>query len=218
LAVTLATQSANLIFAGPTTGSAAIPTFRSLVLADLPAISASNLTNGVTGTGAIALADSPVFTTKITTVNEDLTGKITKYNNISTVDNGVPSELGHADLTAQTAAKSATTLLTPAATGRFRVSVYLKVTTPASVSSVLGGVTITYTDGTDSVAQSVLMALQTEAGVVVTTNTGNATTSVLTGDIFVYAKTGVAIQYAIAYTSSLAAEMAYAARLTCEAM
>lgn len=36
LAVSLATESANLVWAGPTTGSAATPTFRSLVTADLP--------------------------------------------------------------------------------------------------------------------------------------------------------------------------------------
>lgn len=39
LAASLATQSANLVFAGPTTGSAASPTFRSLVAADLPDLS-----------------------------------------------------------------------------------------------------------------------------------------------------------------------------------
>lgn len=37
LAVTKATQTANKIFGGPTTGSAAAPAFRSLVAADLPA-------------------------------------------------------------------------------------------------------------------------------------------------------------------------------------
>ena len=35
----LATQSANLVFAGPSSGSAAAPTFRSLVAADIPALS-----------------------------------------------------------------------------------------------------------------------------------------------------------------------------------
>lgn len=35
-AVTLATQNANTVFAGPTTGSAAAPTFRPLVAADIP--------------------------------------------------------------------------------------------------------------------------------------------------------------------------------------
>lgn len=44
LAVTLATQSANTIFAGPTTGSAATPTFRSLVAADIPSLSATYAT------------------------------------------------------------------------------------------------------------------------------------------------------------------------------
>lgn len=36
LAAVLATQSANLVFAGPATGAAAAPTFRALVAADLP--------------------------------------------------------------------------------------------------------------------------------------------------------------------------------------
>lgn len=40
---TLATQSANLVWAGPTTGAASAPTFRSLVGADLPNPSASTL-------------------------------------------------------------------------------------------------------------------------------------------------------------------------------
>ena len=35
--VTFNTQSANLVFAGPASGAAAVPTFRSLVVADLPA-------------------------------------------------------------------------------------------------------------------------------------------------------------------------------------
>lgn len=39
IAATLATQSANLIFAGPTTGSAASPAFRALVAADIPSLS-----------------------------------------------------------------------------------------------------------------------------------------------------------------------------------
>lgn len=44
LAVTLATESANLVFAGPTSGGAATPTFRSLVAADMPTGSMSPLT------------------------------------------------------------------------------------------------------------------------------------------------------------------------------
>lgn len=44
LAVTLATQSANKIFAGPTTGAAAAPTFRDMVLADLGSLIAIPVT------------------------------------------------------------------------------------------------------------------------------------------------------------------------------
>lgn len=59
---TLAAQNANLVFAGPTTGAAATPTFRSLVAADIPTLnqnttgSAGSVTNAVTfnngGSGA----------------------------------------------------------------------------------------------------------------------------------------------------------------------
>jgi len=41
-------QSANQVYAGPTTGAAAVPTFRALVAADIPAVTV-NLTSGVTG-------------------------------------------------------------------------------------------------------------------------------------------------------------------------
>jgi hypothetical protein len=55
LTATFATQTANTVFAGPTAGAAATPTFRALVAADLPPISATGLTglvpvaNGGTG-------------------------------------------------------------------------------------------------------------------------------------------------------------------------
>lgn len=43
IALTLATQSANTVFAGPTSGGAAMPTYRSLVGADLPNPSSTTL-------------------------------------------------------------------------------------------------------------------------------------------------------------------------------
>jgi hypothetical protein len=49
LAITDNTQSANLVFAGPSSGSAAAPTFRTLVSADVP----SSLTNPMTTQGDI---------------------------------------------------------------------------------------------------------------------------------------------------------------------
>lgn len=48
----ITTQTANKVFAGPAAGAAAIPTFRSLVAADLPGISATITTAKLTGGGA----------------------------------------------------------------------------------------------------------------------------------------------------------------------
>jgi len=54
LALSLATQTANTVFAGPTTGSAATPTFRSLVSADIPANAANTSGNAGTATALAA--------------------------------------------------------------------------------------------------------------------------------------------------------------------
>lgn len=51
LALTLDNQTANTIWAGPTTGSAAEPTFRTLVLADLPTITTAKGGTGLTAIG-----------------------------------------------------------------------------------------------------------------------------------------------------------------------
>lgn len=152
------------------------------------------------------------------------TGKTTTYNNIATVSNGTPSELGTADLTAQSAAVAATTIYTPAASGMFRVSVVLQVTTAASTSSVLGGTTgvvITYTEPDGSVAQSVIMALDDQGGSVVSPasgNTNNTTAASSHGQLVIDAKTGVAVQYAIGYTSIGVTPMQYSAHLKIEAL
>lgn len=147
-------------------------------------------------------------------------GVMTKYKAITTVGDGQPYEVATIDLTAQTAAKAATTVYTPTFTGWYRLSVYLKVTTASAGTSILGGatgVTITYTDGTDSVAQSVVMSMTKQDGTVGIVNNGNGTTTILYGSIAVYAKTGVAIQYAIDYTS-VGGTMNYAARGRLEAL
>lgn len=46
---TLATQTANTVFSGPTTGVAATPTFRALVSADVPNLDAGKITTGTLG-------------------------------------------------------------------------------------------------------------------------------------------------------------------------
>lgn len=68
-ALTLATQSANLVWAGPTTGAAASPTFRGLVNADLP----------LTGVGAATYAKVTVNTAGVVTAGAasiDLTADV----------------------------------------------------------------------------------------------------------------------------------------------
>lgn len=152
------------------------------------------------------------------------TGIITNYNGIATVSNGIPSELGTVDLTAQSAAKTATTIYTPTASGMYRISVNLQVTTASSTSSILAGTTgvvITYTEPDGSVAQSVSMALDDQSGNVISVGTGNTANTTGTsshGQLIIYAKTGVAIQYAIGYTSVGVTAMQYAAHLKVEAL
>ena len=65
LALTLANQTANTGFMGPTSGGAATPTFRALVSDDIPNLSAAKITSGIlvpslggTGVGTIALGDT----------------------------------------------------------------------------------------------------------------------------------------------------------------
>ena len=64
LSATLATQTANQVFAGPTTGSPAAPTFRALVSTDLPSHThaISDVTGLQTALDAKAPLDSPTFT------------------------------------------------------------------------------------------------------------------------------------------------------------
>lgn len=54
LAVSLATQTANIVFAGPSSGGAATPTFRSLVATDIPNLPASIITSGSIANARVA--------------------------------------------------------------------------------------------------------------------------------------------------------------------
>lgn len=102
LALTLDTQSANTIWAGPTTGSAATPTFRSIVLADLPTITTAK---GGTGLTAIGTAYQILRTNGTASGLEYAT--LSAGSNKLSVTNGagtlaldvVPSNISRADLT-----------------------------------------------------------------------------------------------------------------------
>lgn len=54
LTATLSTTSANYVFAGPTTGSATTPAFRTLVAADIPNLDANKITSGILATARLA--------------------------------------------------------------------------------------------------------------------------------------------------------------------
>lgn len=87
LDLTFITQTANTVFAGPTTGGPAVPTFRSLVVADLPTgIPNANLQNSAitvnAGTG-ISVSGSPVSLGGAITVTNTGVTSITAGTGIS---------------------------------------------------------------------------------------------------------------------------------------
>lgn len=181
-------------------------------LTDQIGLDIATLTKGASNNIAIRTGASGVL---------EIGNKFTKYNNIATVSNGVPSELATVDLATQAAAIAATTIYTPTATGLFRISIYLQVTRAATTSSILGGATgvvITYNDGDGNVAQSDTAALATTTGTIAITAAGNTTATNLEGTMVIYARTGVAIQYAIGYTSVGVTTMQFAAHLKVEAL
>ena len=102
-------------------------------------------------------------------------------------------------LTAQTAAKSTTTLFTPVNDGLYQIAYYAKVTTAATTSSTIGPITITSTDPDGNTIVSVGDS----------TSQNSITNGFINGIIPVYAKGGTAIQYALSYASSGATAMAY---------
>lgn len=100
LSFALSSQSANVVFAGPTTGAAAAPTFRSLVSADLPAISLNSLSDVViTGpaTGQLLEYDGANWVNaaaySLTVEEEDGTPSVTGVNEIK-VSNGTLTDNG----------------------------------------------------------------------------------------------------------------------------
>jgi hypothetical protein len=86
LTQTLLTQLANTVFAGPTTGGATQPTFRSLVSADIPSLSALYLAlTGGTMSGAINMSSN-----KITNLaNGTAAGDAVNYGQLTSISAGL---------------------------------------------------------------------------------------------------------------------------------
>jgi hypothetical protein len=83
LTLSKANQSANTVWAGPSSGSAAAPTFRGLVVNDLPTVNIAHGGTGQTGATAGFNALSPL-TTKGDILSEDGTNNVRVAGNTST--------------------------------------------------------------------------------------------------------------------------------------
>ena len=172
--------------------------------------------NAFNSTAFAALA-SPTFTGTVVLPTVTHNGKTTTYNSIATVSNGQPAEYATIDTTGLSAQVSTATLYTPTVTGMYRISAVLKITTTGT-SPVAGPITITYTDGDGSVAQSQVMLLQSTTGTVVTTTVNNSTTTgTVNGSMVIYAVSGTAIQYAVAVSGTFGAGR-YSVHLKLEAL
>jgi hypothetical protein len=122
LTASLATQSANTLFAGPTTGAAAAPTFRTQVLADLPQLTDGQLYVGSTGTSVAAAtltAGTGISVTNgagsVTVANTGVTSVALSVPAIFDVTGSPVTTTG--TLTASLATQSANTLFAGPTTG-----------------------------------------------------------------------------------------------------
>lgn len=137
----------------------------------------------------------------------ELVGKVTNYNSIATVNNGVSSLIASTSATNQTAAISASTIYAVPASGQgmYRVSWSAMINTAASTSSILGGATgfqLTYTDPADNV-------VKTSNPTTVTSSAANTTATAISGTFNAFCKLSTNLQYSFGYTSVGATPMAY---------
>lgn len=147
-------------------------------------------------------------------------GLVTKYNNIATVSNGVPSEYVTVDLATQGAAIAATTLYAVPSTGAgmYRISWMATVTRASSGTSTLGGSAgfqIVYTDNDDSVVKTTPGVLISGANL---NNTNSTATGTVSGCIIINAKASTNVQYKMDYLTFGATTMQYNLHIKLEAM
>lgn len=162
------------------------------------------MANAVTGSGNGVLATSPSLsgatlsgTTAMGTIN--MTGKINTYNGFTATGQGVAVFVGTISGATVSANVAPTTLYAvPSAIGggMYRVSYWVQVTTPATVSSTLPDLSIKFTDPVSSTAQTLTFQAVTP--------TGNTTTTLFQGVAVIAAKNSTNIQYQLGGVSSYA--------------
>lgn len=96
IAVTKANESANLVFAGPTTGAAAAPTFRSLVAADVPSLTGSywSLSGNLGGGNFLGTTDTTPLVLKAHNVTVGSFTEVSAMTKVTLGDAATHSILG----------------------------------------------------------------------------------------------------------------------------
>ena len=185
------------------------------VLANLPntgifaftsgSASSTGQDTGISRLGAGSIAFGNASATSDTSANLSF-NTVIKYGGSATVGQGVPSEIVLSDLTAQSAAITATNIIASAPrTGMYKVIWSATITTADGVSSVLGGTNgfqVVYTSPTDSVTKTTVPGNSV-------TSSANTTGTAVGGVEVIYAKTATAIQYKYDYTSATPGQMVY---------
>lgn len=143
-----------------------------------------------------------------------ISGLISSYNGISTVESGLPASHWNATSLANGADIGGTNLIASAAAGRYRLSCYVAVTQQATTSSILPDCNLICTDPTDSVAKTI-QVVPAIAGVAVNPTTGVG----VSGSGICDAKAATAVQYSTTgYTTVGATPMQYKLYVILEAM
>lgn len=165
-----------------------------------------------TGEALFSGATSPTFVGTTAMASATLSGTVTNYSGIATVNNGIPFSAAKTNLTGQTAAIGYTTIYTtPAADGFYLICWTASVTTAATSSSKLGPITIRTTNAADNVVKTWPSGNTNNINQTSTNATG---TGIISGVCTAYCKASTNIQYAIGYTSSGATPMAFSADIT----
>lgn len=127
-------------------------------------------------------------------------GKVVKYDNTSTVNGGIPSEIHEEHGIGKTAASGTLTLLASApADGYYRVNWMATITTAGTGSSTLGPFTVTFTNPSDGVNKTWPSANTNNIN---GTTVNNTTSGIISGCMTVYAKSGTPITCSFNYTSA----------------
>lgn len=138
------------------------------------------------------------------------TSRITSYNGVQTVSNGIPVEVAMVDANNQSANIGTSTLYAVPTNGFYRVSIYISVLT-AGTTSTMPSTTITYTDGN--------AGTNTHSTTTTATSTGNSVTTTFAQVSYIlYAKAGTNITYAASGYASTGSAMTFALRMRVEVL